>query len=376
MIVGVLGGGQLGMMLAEAGAPLGMRFRFLDPAREAPAAHLGEMIRAEFTDLDAVRRLCDGADVVTFEFENVPAATVEEAARHAPVWPPGAALAVAQDRLNEKRLFERLGIATTVFADVTDEASLSSAAERVGFPSVLKTRRMGYDGKGQAVVRRREELAPAWERLGKRPSILESFQPFEREVSIIGVRGRGGDAVFYPLVENAHRAGILRLSTAPIEDGAAGALQAEAERAARGVLDALGYVGAMAIEFFVVGGKLIANEIAPRVHNSGHWTIEGAECSQFENHLRAVAGLPLGSTAARGWSAMLNIIGAAPAREIFQSAPDAHLHMYGKSEAPGRKIGHVTIVAPTAAERARRVEALRSALGAAGVVGTDEASVG
>ncbi|MEZ4552450.1 MAG: 5-(carboxyamino)imidazole ribonucleotide synthase [Dehalococcoidia bacterium] len=362
MIVGVLGGGQLGQMLALAGIPLGMRFRFFEPAEESCVDGIGERVRAGYDDLDALGRFAEGLDVVTYEFENVPVAAVEYLATLVPhVYPPAGALAVAQDRLTEKTFLEAQGVPCPPFAAVSSEAELREAAARLGLPAVLKTRRFGYDGKGQVVLRAEADLEGAWEAGGGAPSILERFVPFEREASILAVRGRDGDIACYPLVENRHREGILRLSVAPGPHLDAG-LQAEAERHARAVLEALGYVGVLAIEFFVEGGRLLANEMAPRVHNSGHWTIEGAATSQFENHLRAVLGLPLGSTAAVGWSAMLNLIGALPDLDAVYRMPDAHVHLYGKSERPGRKLGHVTVRASGAEALSARV----TPLGAAG----------
>lgn len=340
--VGVLGAGQLGRMLALAGIPLGLRFRFLDPARESPAGQVAEHICGDYADPAALAQFACGLDVVTYEFENVPVETVCSLAAAVPVYPPPHALAAAQDRLSEKTLFRSLGIPAPEFAAVSTEEQLQAAVERIGLPSVLKTRRMGYDGKGQAVLREPSDIAPAFARLGAQPLLLEGFVPFDREVSVIAVRSVRGETVCYPLVENVHREGILRMSTAPAADVAPG-IQAQAERCARLVLDALDYVGVLAIELFDVGGTLYSSEMAPRVHNSAHWTIEGAETSQFENHLRAILDLPLGSTAARGHSRMFNLIGSTPDPSDVLAVPGAHLHVYGKSARPGRKLGHVTL---------------------------------
>ncbi len=344
MIVGIVGGGQLARMMALAGYPLGLRFVVLDPARDACAGQVAPQIHGEYDDFDALDELGRRCDVVTFDFENVPAAALEHLINEVPAYPGPQALATAQDRLGEKTLFRELGIATPAFVPVASREALEVAARVIGLPAVLKTRRMGYDGKGQRVLRDAAELDAAWDALGGVPLILEGFVPFEREVSIVVVRGHDGAVAFYPLTENRHEGGILRLSHAPL---AAPELEAQAQAHARALLAKLDYVGVLAIEFFVLGGKLVANEMAPRVHNSGHWTIEGAETSQFENHLRAVCGLPLGSTAARGHSAMVNFIGELPDRDRWIAEPGAHWHDYGKEPRAGRKVGHATLRADT-----------------------------
>jgi len=340
--IGVLGAGQLGRMLALAGYPLGLEFRFLDPAPDSPSRHLGEFVNARYDDEAALARFVDGVDLVTFEFENVPAHVLAFLEDHVPTAPGREALATGQDRLAEKTLFRELGIETPPFATVDSRADLEEAVARIGLPAVLKTRRLGYDGKGQFVLRSAADLDEAWKTLGGVPLILEGFVAFDRELSIIAVRGRNGETAFYPLTENHHEGGILRLSLAPAPR-LDPALQATAEEYARRVLDRLGYVGVLAIELFQRGGDLLANELAPRVHNSGHWTIEGAETSQFENHLRAICGLPLGQTTPRGYSAMLNLIGTTPNPAKVLAVPNAHLHLYGKAPRPGRKLGHVTV---------------------------------
>lgn len=355
MKVGVLGAGQLGRMLALAGYPLGLRFRFLDPNPESPAAALGEFMAADYDDPDALRRFAEGLDVATYEFENVPASVADYLAGHIPaVHPHYAALAVSQDRLSEKQLFRRLGIPTAPFAAVDSEDDLARAVDEVGLPAVLKTRRYGYDGKGQFVLREAADVRRAWSALGGAPLLLEGFVAFDRELSIIAVRGRDGDVVYYPLVENHHREGILRRTIAPAP-GVTASLQARAEASARAVLEEFDYVGVLAIELFQRGDELLANEMAPRVHNSGHWTIEGAETSQFENHLRAICGFPLGSTAPRGHAAMLNLIGSVPPRNAVLAVEGAHLHVYDKAPRPGRKLGHVTVVAEDADQVAKRL---------------------
>jgi len=353
-VVGVLGAGQLGRMLALAGYPLGLRFAFLDENAEAPAGHLGELTVASWNDRAALDAFANTVDLVTYEFENVPVAAAERLAAHLPVFPPPRALDVAQDRLKEKNLFRDLDIGTAEFATVDTREDLDRAVGAIGLPSVLKTRTQGYDGKGQRVLRRRDDLDPAFAAIGGRPLLLEGFVPFERELSILAARSRTGETAFWPLVENVHRDGMLRLSLAPAI-GAEGALADQAAAMAARMLDALDYVGVLAIELFQHEGRLLANEMAPRVHNSGHWTIEGATTSQFENHLRAILGLPLGATGAIGVSAMVNLIGQTPDPAALLGIDGAHLHLYGKPARPGRKLGHVTLVEP---ERA----ALESAL--------------
>ena len=331
MIVAVIGGGQLGRMLALAGIPLGLSFRFLDPAPDAPVRDVGELLVGAYDDPELLDRLAEGAEVVTYEFENVPV----EAARRVGAVPGAEALDAAQDRLTEKLLFRRLGIPTVRINDEVES-----------FPALLKTRRLGYDGKGQRLVEARPGTVPGL--------VLEERVDFDRELSLIAVRGQLGETRFYPLVENVHKDGILRTSRAP----AANASQAEAEAYATKILDELEYVGVLALELFDVGGKLLANEIAPRVHNTGHWTIEGSETSQFENHLRAILGLPLGSTESRP-AVLVNLIGAVPKAFDVLEIPHAHLHLYGKEPRPGRKLGHVTLVNPSSASEQELLKLVR-----------------
>lgn len=339
MKIGVIGGGQLGRMMALAGTPLGMQFAFLDPAPDACAQALGEHIRADYGDQSHLRQLADEVDLVTFEFESVPAETVAFLSQFVPVYPSAEALRIARDRWFEKSMFKDLGIPTPAFADIQSQADLDAAVASIGLPAVMKTRTLGYDGKGQKVLRKAEDVLGAFAELGSVPCILEGFVAFTGEVSLVAVRARDGETRFYPLVHNRHDSGVLALSIASTEHP----LQALAEDYVGRVLDKLDYVGVLAFEFFEVDGGLKANEIAPRVHNSGHWTIEGSECSQFENHLRAVAGLPLGSTAKVGESAMLNFLGSVPPVEEVAAIADCHLHHYGKAFKAGRKVGHATI---------------------------------
>jgi 5-(carboxyamino)imidazole ribonucleotide synthase len=355
--IGILGGGQLGYMLALAGYPLGLHFRFLDPSPEAPVGRIAQRVTADYTDEAALERFSSGLELVTYEFENVPVEAAKFLAERVPVYPPPAALEAAQDRLCEKQLFRKLGISTTEFVPISKHSELDAAITQLGLPAILKTCRMGYDGKGQWILRTSEDVSKARSELPKVQLILERFVPFNRELSALAVRSRAGEIAFYPLVENHHREGILRLSLAPAPQLDA-PIQRAAEDAARRLLESLKYVGVLAIEFFEHQGRLLANEMAPRVHNSGHWTIEGAITSQFENHLRAVLGLPLGSTAATGYSALVNLIGDLPEPAEVLAVPDAHLHLYGKSPRPGRKLGHVTLRAASPERLALRLSEL------------------
>lgn len=362
MKVGILGGGQLGRMLALAGYPLGLQFRFFDPSPFATAGQIAQLMSGRYDDLDAMGLFVDGLDAVTYEFENVPAATARFLAERLPVHPAPAALEVAQDRLVEKAFIRRLGFATPDFAAVDTREDLDAALQGIGPPAVLKTRREGYDGRGQAVIRDSGGVDAAWEEFRGLPLILEAFVPFEREVSLVAVRGLDGAFRAYPLVENEHRGGILARTIAPAP-ALAPELQASAEACMSAAMAELGYVGVMAIEFFEYQGRLLVNEIAPRVHNSGHWTIEGAETSQFENHLRALLGLPLGSTAAIGYSTMLNLIGSTPGPGAVLSTDGLHLHLYGKEPRAGRKLGHVTICALDPSALEERLKTFMESLG-------------
>lgn len=357
MKIGILGAGQLGRMLGMAGIPLGMEFMFLDPAPASCAARLGEFLNANYSDPAALARLCASTDVVSYEFENVPVSIAERIASNGALYPGVEALRTSQDRWAEKQLFSSLGIELPRHQRVDSLEDLHSAIRHTGLPAVLKTRRMGYDGKGQQILRSESDIESAWQKLGGKALILEAFVPFDREVSCLAVRARNGETRFYPVVENQHRNGILRVS----RPRPGYPLQEQAEDYASRVLDQLDYVGLLAFEFFDLDGQLLANEIAPRVHNSGHWSIEGAVCSQFENHLRAVAGLPLGETALREPSAMVNFIGYMPPLTELAAIPNAHLHDYAKAAKPLRKIGHITLLADddqTLDERIDVVQAL------------------
>jgi 5-(carboxyamino)imidazole ribonucleotide synthase len=345
MTIGVLGAGQLGRMLALAGYPLGLDFLFLDREAGTPAHQVAPSLLGAFDDPALLAQLAQRCEVVTFDWENVPAAALEQLQGTVRIAPPPAALFVAQDRLQEKSLFGKLGIPTNRHCAVDSLADLERATRAIGLPGVLKVRRLGYDGKGQRTLRKSADIADAWDALGSAPLLYEALVPFDYEISAIAVRGRDGAFAMYPLNRNLHRDGILRLTRAPWKSAV---LETAARRHMRKVMQHLDYVGVLTLEFFVVRGRLLANEMAPRVHNSGHWTIEGAVTSQFENHLRAVAGLPLGETAARGHCAMLNLIGTLPDRGKLLSQPGLHLHDYGKTPRPGRKLGHLTLVETSA----------------------------
>jgi 5-(carboxyamino)imidazole ribonucleotide synthase len=360
MTVGILGAGQLGRMLALAGYPLGLDFLFLDPAKDAPAARIAPVLHGAFTDRKLLGQLARRSEVATIDWENVSVEALHAIAESgAHIAPPIPAVATAQDRVSEKRLFERLKIPTTRWRAISSRAQLERAIREIGLPAVIKTRRLGYDGKGQAVIKTLEDAQRAWEEMGTVGLIYEEWIPFDCEVSIIGARSRRGEIAIYPLNGNVHAKGILLLTRAPYGPPRWHRLAA---RHLESVLTHFRYTGILTIEFFVRGGQLIANEMAPRVHNSGHWTIEGAVTSQFENHLRAILNLPLGSTRPTGYSAMLNLIGSLPPRATILGWEGVHLHNYGKEPRPGRKVGHCTLVEPTRLRRDRRARQLLSEL--------------
>ncbi|MCD9030699.1 5-(carboxyamino)imidazole ribonucleotide synthase [Luteimonas sp. Y-2-2-4F] len=362
--VGILGGGQLARMLALAGAPLGLRFLVMDTVADACAGQFAPLLVGDYRDEAALAEFASRVDVATFDFENVPAESARWLGERVPVFPSPHALAMAQDRLAEKTLFRDLGIPVPEFADVESRAGLDAAVVRVGLPCILKTRRLGYDGKGQFRLHGPADLDRAWEALGAQAGtvglIAEAFVPFEREYSVVAVRGRDGAFRAWPLTANWHVDGVLSASLAPA--AAPEALAREAQAHARALAERLDYVGAFALELFCRDGRLLANEMAPRVHNSGHWTIEGAETSQFENHLRAVLGLPLGATAMRGHACMLNWVGAMPDPLPVLAEPGGHWHDYGKAPREGRKVGHATLRADDAAVLAAALERVGAAL--------------
>ena len=358
MIVGVLGGGQLARMLAMAGLPLGFDFVFYDPAPDPCAAPLGEHLRGEYSDRVMLSRFARRVDIITYEFENIPLECIEFLSQITPVHPGAQALVCAGDRLREKMFFKELGIPIPAFRTVDSLATLNAAIEEIGLPAVLKTRTLGYDGKGQFVLRSRDDVGRAWEMLGGFSLVLEGLVAFEREISILGVRDQAGKILFYPISENVHHEGVLRFSKSCPQDP----MQKQAEALAGKLLRQMNYVGVLALELFQVGSTLLANEMAPRVHNSGHWTIEGAMTSQFENHLRAIAGLPLGKTSVTGHSAMVNFIGKQPDLAGLLALRGLHVHLYGKAQRPGRKVGHATLWSRSGASFNAGCRALQSLL--------------
>ena len=363
--VGILGGGQLARMMALSGAPLGLRFLILDSVADACAAQVAPMVVGDYTDHAALAEFAGRVDVATFDFENVPATSAQWLAERIPVFPAPRALATAQDRLAEKTLFRELGIPVPPFQAIDTRAQLQAAVEAIGTPCILKTRRLGYDGKGQFRIRVAGDVDAAWSALGAQAGkvglILEGFVAFERELSVVAVRGRDGEFRAWPLTENWHVDGVLSASLAPARVDAA--LQATALSHARKLAEALDYVGVFALELFCKDGVLLANELAPRVHNSGHWTIEGSETSQFHNHLRAVLGLPLGDTRMVGHACMLNWIGAMPEAAPVLRAAGGHWHDYGKAPREGRKVGHATLRADSADDLAQALRNVGAALG-------------
>ncbi len=361
--VGILGGGQLARMLALSGAPLGLCFLVMDAVDDACAGQFVPMVVGDYRDEAALAEFGSRIDVATFDFEYVPAESAQWLSERVPLFPSPRALAVAQDRLAEKTLFRELGIPVPPFLPIDSRASLDAAIDSIGAPAILKTRRLGYDGKGQFRIKSRADVDAAWSALGAQATtvglILEGFVAFERELSVVAVRGRDGEFRAWPLTENWHVDGVLSASLAPAATDRALADTAY-DHAAR-LAEALDYVGVFALELFCRDGVLLANELAPRVHNSGHWTIEGAQTSQFQNHLRAVLGLPLGATDAIGHACMLNWIGTLPDANAVLSESGGYWHDYGKTSRDGRKVGHATL-------RADSVEALADALARVGRV--------
>lgn len=345
--VGVLGGGQLGRMLGLSGIPLGLEFVFLDPSAEACAAATGELLQAGFSDEEAARRLAGLVDVATFDFENIPAATARALQENCALFPAPDALDAGQDRVAEKELLNSLGIDVPSYHVVSGRTDLLEGLDKLGYPAVLKTRRLGYDGKGQAVLRDPEDLERAWQKLGDSDLVLEAFVPFQAECSLVAVRGQDGETRTWPLTRNVHSNGILMLSMPGDFDED---MQSLATQKMKALLEHFNYRGVLTIEFFLFKGKLLANEFAPRVHNSGHWTINGSTCSQFENHVRAITGLPLGETRMTGHCLMFNWIGEMPDKHRAMEIAGLHWHDYGKAPRPGRKIGHATLTAPTPEE--------------------------
>jgi 5-(carboxyamino)imidazole ribonucleotide synthase len=348
-----------------AGTPLGVRFRIVDPAADACAGQIAPLLGVDWNALDDLEPFARNIDAATFDFENVPAATAEWLTAHTRVAPNALSLATAQDRVLEKTLFRECGLPTAEFADVATRADIDAALARIGAPAILKTRREGYDGKGQFRIKSQADADAAWNALGgqaaTRGLILEGFVDFDFEASVIAVRAADGEFRAWPVTRNWHVDGILSASLAPAVRGEA--IQNAAFAHARAIAERLDYVGVFALELFMKNGELLGNEMAPRVHNSGHWTIEGAVTSQFENHVRAVLGMPLGDTSARFPSCMLNWIGELPNRDRMLAIPGTHWHDYGKSPRPGRKVGHATVCAPDRQTLAARLEQVGHALG-------------
>jgi 5-(carboxyamino)imidazole ribonucleotide synthase len=363
--VGILGGGQLARMMALSGAPLGLRFLVMDTVADACAGQFAPLIVGDWRDEKALGEFASRVDVTTFDFENVPAESAQWLAERVPVFPQPRALAVAQDRLAEKTLFRELGIPVPEFAAIASREDLDSAIAQLGTPCILKTRRLGYDGKGQFRIKTPADAVAAWDALGAQATtvglILEGFIAFERELSVVAVRGRDGEFRTWPLTENWHVDGVLSASLAPAKVDAAMAQTAFDH--AKKLAEALDYVGVFALELFCRDGELLANELAPRVHNSGHWTIEGSETSQFQNHLRAVLGLPLGDTRMVGLACMLNWIGAMPDAGVVLREAGGHWHDYGKEPRAGRKVGHATLRADSANDLAVTLQRTGAALG-------------
>ncbi len=363
--VGILGGGQLARMMALSGAPLGLRFLVMDTVADACAGQFAPLLVGDYRDESALAEFAGKVDVATFDFENVPAESAEWLSARVPVFPNPRALAVAQDRLAEKTLFRELDIPVPEFAAVASRQDLDRALAEVGVPCILKTRRLGYDGKGQFRIRALADADAAWKALGAQAAtvglIVEAFVPFERELSVVAVRGRDGGFRTWPLTENWHVDGVLSASLAPAQVDPA--LARTAIDYARRLAERLDYVGVFALELFCRDGGLLANELAPRVHNSGHWTLEGAETSQFQNHLRAVLGLPLGATHARGHACMLNWIGEMPDAAAVLGEAGGHWHDYGKEPRDGRKVGHATLRADDPQALAGALERVGQALG-------------
>jgi 5-(carboxyamino)imidazole ribonucleotide synthase len=346
--IGILGGGQLGRMLSAAASRLGLKTHIYSDEDNAPAFDVAaEATVAPYTDAKALARFASAVDVVTCEFENVPAAALEAAGREAPVFPPPKSFAVAQDRLVEKDFVAGLGIGVAPYAPVESLEDLQTGLARVKLPALIKTRRLGYDGKGQALVRDARDAEDAWAAIGRVPAVLEGVVLFEREISVIAVRGQDGALAYYDATENVHESGILATSRVPAAISASTAF--EARQIAGKIAEALAHVGVIAVEMFErEDGGLLVNEFAPRVHNSGHWTLDACGVSQFENHVRAIAGWPLGDTARHSDAVMTNLIGADVEQwRSLAAEPATAVHLYGKAEArPGRKMGHYTRISP------------------------------
>lgn len=351
MRIGILGAGQLGRMLALAGYPLGHSFVFFDQSAGESTQGIGSTRVAPFSDEAALARFATECDVITYEFENVPCEAARFLASKAPVYPPPQALEVSQDRIVEKTFLQSLEIATPRFEAASSEEELREACKKLGLPCVAKTRRFGYDGKGQARITDLSAVPDVWRALGGTPLIVEGFVQFSRELSVIAARDTHGSVAIYPLAHNEHSDGILHRTEIPAPD-LSPTLRNEAQAIVTKILEKLNYVGVLTIELFQVGDHLLVNEMAPRVHNSGHATIDSAMTSQFENHIRAISGMHVGSTEPRARAVMFNLVGSIPSPLELSAIPDAKIHIYGKSNRPGRKVGHATLLNPTASTEA------------------------
>lgn len=354
MRIGIVGGGQLARMMVLAGEPLGIEFMILDPAEDATAGKIAEQVVADYDDIDALTLLASKVDVITFDFENVSAEALHYLESSCTVSPPIQALRISQDRLAEKELFQQHHIATAPFAAINSLDDLKSAVSRMGTPCILKTRRFGYDGKGQALIHSLDDCANAWQAIQQQAAILEGFVEFDYEASLIMVRNATNEIAYYAMPKNEHKQGILHISRVPFIDNA---ITEQAKQLLQPLIEELNYIGVLTVEFFVKDNKLIANEMAPRVHNSGHWTIEGANCSQFENHIRAISALPLGNTAlSHPFSAMINFISQMPDIDDVCNIANSHIHDYHKDARTGRKVGHATVTGDSEALLNKAIE--------------------
>lgn len=361
MKIGIIGGGQLGRMLALEGIKLGIQFTVLDPGESPCASAVAKHVRAAFDDVDALSALLRDNDAVTFEFENVPAAVLQ-AVEQSHLQPPVAALLTAQDREREKECFESIGLPVAPWRAADNQEDVDLAVADLGFPLIAKTRTLGYDGKGQQRLTSTDDARDLFAAMGGVPLLIERLVSFDREVSIVGTRNRAGDLVIYPMTENIHRNGILHRSQ---RIALPRALRQQAVHHLRNLTSALNYVGTLALECFVCDNVLLGNEFAPRVHNTGHWTLDGTHCSQFENHVRAVAGLPLATALSEHPAGMLNLIGKMPDTQVVTGRSDTFLHVYDKAPRPGRKLGHINVIGQDQRTVNERLDALERLLGLA-----------
>jgi len=357
MKIGIIGAGQLGQMLGYAAKSLNFECIFLDPNKNSPARDVGEVLHYEFEDLRGIEHLFSLTDIITYEFENVPVKSIKILDPNY-VYPGTMALEIAQDRLKEKELFELLKIPVARYKKIASHSDLMLAASQLGYPFILKTRRFGYDGKGQILLEKEGDIDNAWTEMKDKSLIAEKKVNFDYEISAIGVRNVSGKTAFYPLTKNAHKNGILRTSKTTLETQS---ITKKAFNFQSKLMSKLNYVGVLALELFVKEDEVIANEFAPRVHNSGHWTIEGSKTSQFENHIRAILNLKLGDTLSKEYVAMENLIGSIPS-EIRQLSNDFFIHDYGKQERPNRKLGHISVIGKTQKERESKLKIIQKIL--------------